>query len=186
MGVTPPDTKRRDGRAGRPDLAARIIAALGRAVSWLTLLMTLLTFGVVVLRYGFNLGWIWLQESVTYLHAVVFMVAAAWTFQTDDHVRVDIFYRDRPERQRNWVNLVGIVLLLVPFSLFLLAVSWDYVASSWATREVSREAGGLPFVWLLKSLLVVLPLLLLLQSWSTARNCVLALRRRSGSGPASG
>jgi TRAP-type mannitol/chloroaromatic compound transport system permease small subunit len=163
------------GRRGGP--TARIVGVLGRAVSWLTLLMTLLAFGVVVLRYGFNLGWIWLQESVTYLHALVFMVAAAWALQTDDHVRVDIFYRDRSERYRSWVNLAGTVLFLAPFCLFLIVVAWDYVAASWATREASREAGGLPLVWLLKSLILVMPLLLLLQSWSTLRNCMAILRR---------
>jgi TRAP-type mannitol/chloroaromatic compound transport system permease small subunit len=159
------------------EVAARVVGVLGRAVAWLTLLMTLLTFGVVVLRYGFSLGWIWLQESVTYLHALVFMVAAAWAFQTDDHVRVDIFYRDRSERYRSWVNLAGTLLLLVPFCLFLVVVAWDYVAASWATREASREAGGLPLVWLLKSLILVMPVLLLLQSWSTVRNCMAVLRR---------
>ena len=165
-------------RSERPTgLAARTVGALGRAVAWLTLLMTLLTFGVVLLRYGFNLGWIWLQESVTYLHALVFMVAAAWAFQTDDHVRVDIFYRDRSERYRSWVNLAGTLLLLVPFCLFLVVVAWDYVAASWSTWESSREAGGLPLVWLLKSLILVMPVLLLLQSWSTVRNCVAVLRR---------
>jgi TRAP-type mannitol/chloroaromatic compound transport system permease small subunit len=149
---------------------------LGRTVAWLTLLMTLLAFAVVVLRYGFNLGWIWLQESVTYLHALVFMVAAAWAFQTDDHVRVDIFYRGGSERYRNWVDLVGTLILLLPFCVFLLVIGWDYVAVSWADRETSREAGGLPLVWLLKSLILVLPALLLLQSWCTARQCVAALR----------
>ena len=157
--------------------AARMISMLGRTVSWLTLLMTLLAFGIVVLRYGFNLGWIWLQESVTYLHALVFMVAAAWAFQTDDHVRVDIFYRARSERYRNWVDLVGTLVLLLPFCLFLLVIGWDYVAASWANREASREAGGLPLVWLLKSLILVLPGLLLLQSWCTARRCIAALRQ---------
>jgi TRAP-type mannitol/chloroaromatic compound transport system permease small subunit len=157
--------------------AARAIAVLGRTVSWLTLLMTLLAFGIVVLRYGFNLGWIWLQESVTYLHALVFMVAAAWAFQTDDHVRVDIFYRARSERYRNWVDLVGTLVLLLPFCLFLLVIGWDYVAASWANHKASREAGGLPLVWLLKSLILVLPALLLLQSWCTARRCIAALRQ---------
>jgi TRAP-type mannitol/chloroaromatic compound transport system permease small subunit len=156
--------------------AARMIAMLGRSVAWLTLLLTLLAFGIVVLRYGFNLGWIWLQESVTYLHALVFMVAAAWAFQTDDHVRVDIFYRARSERYRHWVDLVGTLVLLLPFCLFLLVIGWDYVAASWANREASREAGGLPLVWLLKSLILVLPALLLLQSWCTARRCIAALR----------
>jgi len=159
------------------DFAARVVSWVGRGVSWLTLVMVVLTFGVVILRYGFNLGWIWLQESVTYLHAAVFMAAAAWAFQTDDHVRVDIFYRDRPSRYKNAVNLAGTVLFLVPFSLFLLIIGWDYVTASWSTMESSREAGGLPLVYLLKSLILVLPALLLLQSWSTIRYCLAEIRK---------
>ena len=89
-----------EGILRRLDSAAALIGPIGRGVSWLTLLMVLLTFGIVVLRYGMNQGWIWLQESVTYLHAFVFMTAIAWTFQIDDHVRVDIFYRDRSSRSR--------------------------------------------------------------------------------------
>ena len=151
-------------------------------MAWLTLVMTLLIFTIVLLRYGFNLGWIWLQESVTYLHALIFMTAAAWAFQTDDHVRVDIFYRERSERYKLAVNLAGTVLFLVPFSLFLLYIGWDYVAASWANREGSREAGGLPLVWLLKSLILALPALLLLQSVSTARQCLAGLRQEGGRG----
>jgi TRAP-type mannitol/chloroaromatic compound transport system permease small subunit len=162
--------------ADKEDSAARLISWIGRGVSWLTLAMVLLTFTVVILRYGFNQGWIWLQESVTYLHAAIFMVAAAWAFQTDDHVRVDIFYRDSSDKYRDAVNLAGILFLLVPFSLFLLLIGWNYVAASWATMEASREAGGLPFVYLLKSLILVMPALLLLQAWSSARLCVKRLR----------
>jgi len=167
--------------SGRDDPAALgwpagLVRALGLGVSWLTLVFTLSTFVIVVLRYGFNMGWIWMQESVTYLHAITFMVAAAWTFQADDHVRVDIFYRDLSDRYRNWVNLLGTVLLLVPFSLFMLAVGWGYVAASWATHEASMEAGGLPLVWVLKTFILVMPALLLLQAWSTASACLRALR----------
>ena len=160
-----------------PDSAARLVAWLGRSVSWLTLAMVILTFAVVVLRYGFNQGWIWLQESVTYLHATVFMLAAAWAFQTDDHVRVDIFYRTGSSRYKNLVNLLGTLIFLIPFCVFLLLIGWDYVASSWETFEASREAGGLPLVYLLKSLILVLPVLLLLQAVSTARLCWKRLRR---------
>jgi len=165
-------------QADRQDSVAKFIGWIGRGVSWLTLAMVLLTFAVVVLRYGFNQGWIWLQESVTYLHATVFMVAAAWAYQTDDHVRVDIFFRDGSSRYKDGVNLAGTLLLLVPFSLFLLIIGWNYVAASWATTEASREAGGLPLVFLLKSLILIMPALLLLQSWSTARLCFRRLRNR--------
>lgn len=169
-------------RAGGADIAARIVGGLGRGVAWLTLVMTLLIFAVVLLRYGLNLGWIWLQEGGTYLHALIFMTAAAWAFQTDDHVRVDIFYRDRSPRYQHAVNLAGTLLCLVPFSLFLLYIGWDYVAASWVNWEGSREAGGLPLVWLLKSLILVLPILLLLQSWSTVRHCLAGLREPPGTG----
>jgi TRAP-type mannitol/chloroaromatic compound transport system permease small subunit len=156
--------------------AAKLISLSGRAVSWFVLVMVLLTFAIVVMRYGFNLGWIALQESVTYMHAAVFMIAAAWTFQCDEHVRVDIFYRGKSLRHQAWVNLLGTVLLLVPFALFLLIVAWQYVASSWSVMEGSREAGGLPLVYLLKSLILILPALLLVQSFSTIKNCVSRLR----------
>ena len=90
---------------------------------------------------------------------------------------MDIFYRDRPNRHKDWINLGGTLLFLVPFSLFLLFIGWDYVAASWTTLEASREAGGLPLVFLLKSLILIMPGLLLLQSWSTARHCISRLRR---------
>ena len=153
-------------------MLARAVEVVGRSVAWLTLVMTLLAFAIVVLRYGFNLGWIWLQESVTYLHAAVFMLAAAWAFQTDDHVRVDIFYRQASPRYKSIVNLAGTLLFLVPLCLFLIYMGWDYVAASWSTREASREAGGLPLVWVLKSLILALPALLLLQSLVTIRQSV--------------
>ena len=171
MGVSPGES----GPVGAV-LAATVINRAGRAVSWLTLAMVVLTFAIVFLRYGLNQGWIWLQESVTYIHAMVFMIAAAWAFQTDEHVRVDIFYRDRSPRYKAWVNLLGTLIFLLPFSLFLLVIGWDYVAASWAVMETSREAGGLPLVYLLKSLILVLPVLLLIQSYSTARACISTLR----------
>jgi TRAP-type mannitol/chloroaromatic compound transport system permease small subunit len=153
------------------------IATVGKTVAWLTFVMVLLTFFIVVMRYGFNLGWIWLQESVSYLHAMVFMLAAAWTLQTDDHVRVDIFYRKRSERQQAMINLLGTLVFLVPVCLFMLSISWDYVATSWAGREGSREAGGLEFVYLQKSLILLLPALLLLQGFETIRSSIKTLQQ---------
>jgi TRAP-type mannitol/chloroaromatic compound transport system permease small subunit len=159
---------------------ARLISLIGKSVAWLTLAMVLLTFVIVVLRYGFNLGWIWLQESVTYLHAMVFMLAAAWAWQTDDHVRVDIFYRERSPRQKAVVNLVGTLIFLVPFCVFLLFISWDYVAVSWSGQEGSREAGGLALVYLQKSLILALPVLLLLQAVISVRSALNLLQHKSG------
>jgi TRAP-type mannitol/chloroaromatic compound transport system permease small subunit len=154
----------------------RVIELSGQGVAWLTLLMVLLTFGIVILRYGFNLGWIWLQEIVVYLHVAVFTIAAAWTLQQDGHVRVDIFYTNMPEKKRALVDLLGTILFLIPFCLFVLIISWPYVATAWQLLERSREAGGLPLVFVLKSLILILPALLLgqaviggINAWNTIR-----------------
>lgn len=137
----------------------------GRVVAWLTLPMALGTFVVVVLRYEFGLGWIWMQEGVTWLHAVAFMLASAYTLNRDEHVRVDVFYRGMSTARRALVNLLGTLLFLVPVAVFVLVTSWGYVAESWAIHEGSREAGGLPFpfVPLLKSVIPLTAVLLLLQ-----------------------
>ena len=155
----------------------KFIALSGKAVAWLTVVMVLLTFIIVVLRYGFNLGWIWLQESQTYLHVAVFSVVAAWALQQDGHVRVDIFYAAMTKRNRARVDLLGSVIFLVPFCIFVLVISWPYVANSWKLLESSREAGGLPLVFLLKSLIMIMPALLLGQAlinitdaWKTLRH----------------
>ena len=155
----------------------KFIALCGKSVAWLTVVMVLLTFTIVVLRYGFNLGWIWLQESLTYLHVVVFSIAAAWTLQQDGHVRVDIFYTDMTDKNRARVDLLGSLVFLVPFCIFLLIIAWPYVSNSWKLLESSREAGGLPVVFLLKSLILLMPALLLGQAiinisdaWNALRN----------------
>ncbi|MDX1554474.1 MAG: TRAP transporter small permease subunit [Xanthomonadales bacterium] len=157
-------------------LAAGAVRAAGRGVSWLLPVMVGVIFCIVVLRYGMNLGWIWLQELVVYMHSAVFLVATAWAFQADEHVRVDIFYRGKSARHKAWVNLLGTLLLVVPFSVYLLWMGWGYVSASWVVLEGSREAGGLDFVYLLKSLMLLLPALLLVQSWVTASGCLAVLR----------
>ncbi|MCG7955978.1 MAG: TRAP transporter small permease subunit [Candidatus Thiodiazotropha endolucinida] len=141
---------------------------LGQAISWLSLLMVLVTVAVVVLRYVFQLGWIWLQESVTFMHAALFLVGAAYTLKHEGHVRVDILYRKFSERGRAWVDLLGTLTLLLPVCLFIFFISWDYVAKSWALFEGSREVGGLEGVFLLKSLILVMAVLLVLQGISLA------------------
>jgi len=144
----------------------RVSEWTGRVIAWLTLPMVVVTFVIVMLRYVFDLGWIWMQESVTWMHAAVFMLAAAYTLSRDEHVRVDIFYRGFAPRQRALVDITGSALLLLPMTIFLLIASFDYVQVSWSIREGSREAGGLPFpfVPLLKSVIPVTAALLILQA----------------------
>lgn len=135
----------------------------GRAVAWLTLFMVIITFIVVLLRYLFDTGWIALQESVMYLHAFVFMLGAAYTLKHEGHVRVDIFYRKMTPRGRARVDFFGCLLLLIPVCLFITASSWTYVMNAWSLMEGSQEAGGLPFVYLLKTTMLVMTLLILIQ-----------------------
>jgi TRAP-type mannitol/chloroaromatic compound transport system permease small subunit len=135
----------------------------GRAVSWLCLLMMALTCVVVVMRYFLEIGSIALQESVTYLHAALFMLAAAYTLKRGGHVRVDIFYTRFSPRTQALVDALGSLLLLIPVCLFILWSSWDYVAGAWAVRETSTESAGLPWIYVLKSLLIIMPITLILQ-----------------------
>lgn len=156
----------------------------GRLIAWLTLAMVLVTCAVVVLRYAFNLGWIALQESITYLHALVFMLGAAYTLRHDGHVRVDIFYRRLSPRGQAWVDLLGSLLLLLPVCVFMLWISWDYVAASWSLLEGSRDAGGLPLVYLLKSVIPLMVLLLLVQGIGQALRSLLVLLGHPEDAPA--
>ncbi len=136
----------------------------GRVVSWCVLAMVLLTFLVVVLRYVFDTGWIALQESVSYLHSLVFLLGAAYTLKHDAHVRVDIFYSRYSERTKAWVELLGHLFILIPVMLFIAWISWPYISDAWAVKESSRDAGGLPGVYLLKSLILLMAGLLIIQA----------------------
>ncbi len=138
--------------------------------------MVIVTFIVVVLRYVFDIGWIALQESITYMHAMVFLVGASWAMQHDAHVRVDIFYSRFSTRTKAWVDLFGSLLLLLPVMIFIAWISWEYVIDSWEVLEGSREAGGLPAVFLLKSLIVVLAIMLILQALVQIMRCVQTIR----------
>ncbi|TWX51680.1 TRAP transporter small permease subunit [Colwellia hornerae] len=145
------------------DFIDRVTDNTGKIISWLTLLMVLLTFFIVVLRYGFNIGWIAMQESVLYFHGTVFMLGAAYTLKADGHVRVDIFYQNFSIKVKALVNLFGALLLLLPVCIFIFYISFDYVASAWRIMERSPEAGGLPFVYLSKSLLLIMAITMSLQ-----------------------
>ena len=155
-----------------------ISVKVGHAVSWLTLAMVLVTFVIVVLRYVFETGLIWLQESLTWMHAAVFMLGAAYTLQQEEHVRVDIFYSKMSDKKRAWVNLLGVLVFVFPMCAFLIYASVDYVVASWTIKEVSRNSGGLPypFVPLLKSILVIMPVAVALQGLSLLLRSVQAIR----------
>jgi TRAP-type mannitol/chloroaromatic compound transport system permease small subunit len=167
-----------DGKSRLCDRIDRLSIATGHMASWLTLLMVIVVFVIVVMRYVFNIGLIWLQETLTWMHAMVFMLGAAYALQQEDHVRVDIFYRNMSERRRAIVNIAGVVFFIFPICGFFLWAAWDYVGASWALREVSRNAGGLPypFIPILKSALIIMPLAVALQGISLMLRSTQALR----------
>jgi TRAP-type mannitol/chloroaromatic compound transport system permease small subunit len=125
----------------------------GRLLAWLGLGMALLTALIVVLRYGFNVGSILAQEAVTYMHGTLFLLGAAYALKSGAHVRVDIFYRSFSARTRAWIDSLGGIVFLLPLCVFIFASSWDYVQESWSMREASPEPGGIPAVFLLKTLI---------------------------------
>ena len=150
------------------NLLDRFSDATGKLVAWLTLAMVIVTFVIVVMRYVFDAGLIWLQESVIWMHATIFMVGAAYTLMHDEHVRVDVFYRGMNERNRAWIDALGVLIFLLPLCGFLALKSFDFAATSWAIHEASRESGGLPYPVLpiVKSVLIIMPVAVGLQGVS--------------------
>ena len=151
----------------------------GQFTAWFTLFIVLITFIVVILRYVFDIGSIALQESITYFHAFVFMLGAAYTLKHEGHVRVDIFYRKISKIKKAWVDLLGTLFLLFPVCLFILYSSWEYVITSWRLHEGSAEAGGLAYVYILKTTLIIMPLLILIQGIAIALKNLLLIKINS-------
>ena len=153
----------------------------GRMLAWLVLAMALLTTVVVVMRYGFNEGSITAQEAVTYMHGCLFMLGAAYALKSEAHVRVDIFYRNFSPRAKAWVNCLGGIVFLMPLCAFIGFSSWNYVTESWLIRETSPEAGGIPAVFLLKSVIPLMALNLFLQGLAeTLRNAQVLVEGQPG------
>jgi len=136
---------------------------VGTSIAWLTLVMMLVTCIVVVARYVFNLGSIALQESVMYMHGIVFMLGIGYTLKHQGHVRVDILYARFSAKTRAIIDCLGTLVFLFPLGLFILIGSLDYVYFSWALTEGSAQPGGLPGVFALKTLIPIMAFLLLSQ-----------------------
>jgi TRAP-type mannitol/chloroaromatic compound transport system permease small subunit len=162
------------------NLFDRISSVVGKVTSWLTLFMVIVMSIIVMMRYVFDAGLIWLQESVTWMHAAVFMVGAAYTLLHEEHVRVDIFYRKMTVRGRAVVDLAGVIVFLLPLCGFLAYLAYDFAAVSWSIHETSREPGGLPYplIPLLKSIVIVMPVAVALQGISLMLHSLATIRRK--------
>jgi TRAP-type mannitol/chloroaromatic compound transport system permease small subunit len=150
------------------DRIDRLTTAIGRAAAWLALAIVLLQFALVVARYVFGFGSIWLTETVVYANAALFLLASAWTLRSGGHVRLDVFYAQASARSKAIVDLIGALLLLLPFAAVLLWLSLPYAARSWVILERSQETSGLPLVFVLKSFIPAFALLMALQGIAQA------------------
>lgn len=172
---------------GATSLAERIAAPVekfvrlvGRISLYLVLTMAAAQFAIVILRYVFGVNFIAMQESVTYMHGAVFLFAGGYALLTDDHVRVDIFYREARPRTKALIDLAGTYLFLFPFCLVALWAAGPYVANSWAVREGSIEQSGIQGVFLLKTLIPVYLTLLALAGFIIAARAAQTLKSGSG------
>ncbi len=156
---------------------------IGRLTAWLAVIMVVSQFTVVVMRYVFGIGSIMMQESVTYMHAILFMAGAGYTLLHDGHVRIDIFYANMTVRTRAIINLAGVVFFLFPVCVLIWFYSWHYVAGSWDVLEGSKETSGIQAVFLLKSMILVFAALMLLQGISMALRSVCVLCCGAGKEP---
>ena len=149
--------------------------AIAEAVKWLALAMVLMVAGLVIARYVFGLSTIKAQESVLYMHALLFLLAAPAALLTNGHVRVDIFYEKLSPRGRAWVDLAGTLLLLTPVAIVIFKTGGAYAARAWAIHEGSPEVNGLPAVYLLKTAIPVFAALMLVQGAAMAARAALVL-----------
>ena len=144
-------------------------------------LMVAVVFAVVVLRYGFSIGFIWMQEVYVWLHSFIFMLGSGFTYLANEHVRIDVFYREASEKYKAWVNLIGNVFLLSPFLYIIWVYSYPFVYRSFLMNEVSREAGGMPALYILKSAILWFCLVLFLQLISNVCKSLITILRKGNS-----
>jgi TRAP-type mannitol/chloroaromatic compound transport system permease small subunit len=154
----------------------KISELTGKISSWFVVLMVLITCLVVIMRYILGLGSVLLQDIVLYLHASLFLLGASFAFKRDSHVRVDIFYRDLSNKNKSVINLVGNLVLLQPLCLVIFLYSWGFVEFSWQIMESSPEPDGLPFVYIQKTLLLLMSFFLWIQSISEILKSLILLR----------
>ena len=156
----------------------RLNDRLGRKIAWVALAMTGTQFVIVLMRYVFGTNAIWMQESILYMHSVLFMLGAGYTLLHNGHVRIDIFYREASPERKALTDLVGVFVFLMPVCVALFILAGPYVAASWAVLEGSRETSGIQAVYLLKGVMLVFAVLLVFQGISMAIHALAVLAGR--------
>ena len=159
------------------DFGDSSIERLGNVLNVLMIALVCVVIVVVVGRYFFEIGSVALQELTTYLHSIIFMLGISYTLKHDGHVRVDIFYRNFSEKRQALVNVIGGLMFIFPISIFIGWSSWEYVLASWSIMETSTENNGLPFTYLLKTVMLIMPFLLAIQGFITVKKSLIVLYR---------
>ena len=149
---------------------------IGRAVAWLALLMVLVQVIVVIMRYVFGISVLAMQESIWYMHAIVFLVAAGYTLLHDGHVRVDILYGNVSRRGKALIDFFGVIAILLPVCVMVFWVSWPYVLAAWKVKEGSIEVSGIQGVYLLKTCILLFAVTVAAQGVSLAIKSLFILR----------
>ena len=154
---------------------------VGKAASWMYPLLMLIIVFNVVMRYAFSIGSIELEELQWHLYAAAFLLGFGYTYAEDAHVRVDVVYDGLSERKKAWIDLLGVIFLLLPFAGFLLYYSVPYFLDSWAFRERSEVPSGLPARYVIKFILAAGLLMLFMQGLAVAaRTWLFLIGYRSG------
>ena len=159
----------------------RINTLVGYLCGIFAFTMVLVVFTVVVMRYGFSIGFIWMQEVYVWLHSFIFMLGSGFTYLANEHVRIDVFYRDASNKYKATVDLLGNIFLLAPFLYIIWKYSYPFVYRSFLMNEVSREAGGMPSLFILKSAILWFCIVLFLQLISNVSKSILVLLNKENS-----
>ena len=142
--------------------------------------MVIVQLSIVMARYIYGIGFLKLQELLIYLHGSLFTLAAGYTLLEDGHVRVDLIYREASKKYKSFINIFGSLLFLIPFCLLTFSTSLPYVLRSWKILEGSPETSGLNAVFILKTVLIIFPILLMLQSFSIIlKNLIFFIRKKN-------
>ena len=155
------------------DLLNRIT---GSICAFFAVSMVVVVLAVVILRYGFSISFIWMQEAYVWLHAYIFMMGSGYTYLSNEHVRIDVFYRGASIKYKSIVDILGNIFLLFPFIFIIWKFSFPFVSRSWSMGEVSREVGGLPALYILKSAILVFCVMLTLQAISNIIKSIINLQ----------
>jgi len=148
---------------------------VGRGVAWVTLLLVLVIFVDVVMRYMFRTSFVFTQELEWHLFAFIFLIGAGYTLLHDGHVRVDIIYQRLSPNAKAWVNLIGVLVFLFPGCVMIIVTSFKFVYTSWSIMEGSPDPGGIPFRFIVKGTIPAGFCLLLLQGTSLGIHSLLQI-----------